>query len=136
MFIFTIINYEIISTIFSKNSFLEFGFSEENLKCISTMINRKLDDHSVHAEIKSVIINGKEINISKNNWNFRLVNNSKINNSVILLIDPSKLDISIEERQPIQFTDIGNEDIEILDTTKVIVNVPKDKELGYYITKK
>ena len=86
--------------------------------------------------IKSVIINGKEINISKNNWNFRLVNNSKINNSVILLIDPSKLDISIEERQPIQFTDIGNEDIEILDTTKVIVNVPKDKELGYYITKK
>ncbi len=129
-------NYEIISTIFSKNSFLEFGFSEENLKCISTMINRKLDDHSVHAEIKSVIINGKEINISKNNWNFRLVNNSKINNSVILLIDPSKLDISIEERQPIQFTDIGNEDIEILDTTKVIVNVPKDKELGYYITKK
>ncbi len=100
------------------------------------MINRKLDDHSVHAEIKSVIINGKEINISKNNWNFRLVNNSKINNSVILLIDPSKLDISIEERQPIQFTDIGNEDIEILDTTKVIVNVPKDKELGYYITKK
>lgn len=129
-------NYEIISTIFSKNSFLEFGFSEENLKCKATLVNGKLEENSSHAEIKSIIINEQEIFISKNNWHFRSVSNNQINNPVMLLIDSSKLNISIEDGQPIQFKDIKNGEIEIHDNTQIIVKVPQNKELGYYITKR
>lgn len=129
-------NYEIISTIFSKNSFLEFGFSEENLKCKATLVNGKLEENSSYAEVKSIIIHGQEVNISKNNWNFRLLHDNNIAYSVMLLIDSSKLDISIEDVQPIQFNDIQNGGIELLDNTQVIVKVPKNKELGYYMIKK
>lgn len=114
-------NYEILSTICHKEAFLSFGFKEDNL----------IIKQDIFPEVLK--INNKEIKISKYNYHFNQLNKNDDKHCYIMFFDTTKISIKIGEGQPVQFKDIENDEIEILDNTQTTIKLPKDQSLGYYI---
>lgn len=126
-------NYQILSNFDRKQTFVSFGFKKENIKMKPCIVNGEKEDDFDGADVSSIKINNNDIKISNYNNNFHFLNNNKTYPPAIILFDPQRISIELEENRPIKFIDIKGGQVKIQDDTQVKIKIPKDKSLGYYI---
>lgn len=128
-------DYEILSNFEYKRNFENFGFNKANIKVKKAIVNGVETDDFEHADVSSVIINNKEIKISKCNDNFHFLNINETDSHLLILFNPEKITIQIGDIQPISYEDLTDGQVKIINTTQITISIPKDKSLGYYIIK-
>lgn len=126
-------NYQILSNFDRKQTFVSFGFKKENIKMKPCIVNGEKEDDFDGADVSSIKINNNDIKISNYNNNFHFLNNNKTYPHAIILFDPQRISIELEENRPIKFIDIKGGQVKIQDDTQVKIKIPKDKSLGFYI---
>ena len=125
-------NYEILSNFDYKRNFENFGFNKANIKVKKAIVNGVETDNFEHSDVSSVIINDKEIKISQCNDNFHFLNINEADSHLLILFNPEKITIKIEDLQPIRYEDLKGGQVKIIDDTQITISLPKDKSLGYY----
>lgn len=128
-------NYEMLSNFDYRSHFEKFGFNKTDIKVEKTIVNGVETDDFEHADVCSLNINNNDIKVSKYNKNFHFLSINETNPHVIILFNPEKIYVNVGDGQPIQYNDLKGGKVQIIDNTAITVNVPKDKNLGYYIIK-
>lgn len=128
--------YEILSNFEYRKQFEKFGFDKTNIKLKKTKINGIITDEHEYAEVASIRVNDKEVQISKNNIIFHFFNFNETNSQIIIFFNPEKISIEIKDEKPVSYIDIARKKVKIIDETQILISLANDKSLGYYIIKK
>lgn len=128
-------NYQILSNIERRQSFISFGFKKEDIKVKTCTVNGKKDDDSEFADVDFIRINNKNIMISEYNNHFHYLNDNGMYPHAIILFDSSKISIEVGKKESLKYTEMKDGNVQILDNTQIKIRLPNDKSLGYCIVK-